>query len=1091
MLKLYYSNQLEALREKIVTLIAQQPLSSPLQKECIVVPHNALAQWLKLAVARELGVAANIEFLSPEQFLWRLQSALLPHCGTRNFFTRDALRWIICQVLPALLPQPDFSALRDYLADDRSGKKLHQLAAKLAELFLRYLETRPAWIAAWEAGCAVQFDSHYDGDETLHHAQRWQMSLWQAICAQIATLSPELSHSGKLKAQLQQNLQAASSAALKRKLMMERVLIFAAPRLLTQEGPLLEALSRHVPLHCFHETPSHMLEKDAPILHSLLDSWGMRAKQDARVLQTLVAETAQDFIAPPRDSLLHCLQHDILQVSKDRALSGDATPKCVIAAGDRSLRVEVCHSRLREVEVLHDNLLGLFNANPHLSPRDIVVLAPNLSAYSALIQAVFANAPSEHFIPFTLCDRSAEQENPVLLTFLHLLELPNSRAGLHEMLEILQVPAVRRRFAILQEDLTQIQQWCEQTGVRWGLTAQSALSFDLPEQAQNSWQFGLSRMLLGFAMPSDAGLFNGMLPYDEVQGLSADLAGKLADFVDTALWAQQLLSRAHQGQAWPALLSELFDKFFALEGDEQTVGTIVQTQLASWQSLLADCQFEREASFAVVREWLAQKLGQPNELANFFSGAVTFGQLTSQRALPYAVICLLGMNDGDFPKVTNSVGFDLLSFDPQATDLRAQAEDRHLFLQQLLAARDCLYISFVGRSVQDNSEQSASILLAELLEYCEQNYSVAGCEIKSALHDQLIVHHPQKPFSPAAFCAQNPTSFAKQWLSLAKGECVAAAPFVPSEPLALMLDASQPLQLSQLQRFWSLPVKYFFNQRLNIYFQRDNDPLAESEPFELDALELFYLRAPLLEHLIEHGNDADLLEQFWQKCKASGELPVGEFAACLFDEEKRKVLDLYEVMQPFLQDPTEGQNINLSLPTRYGQVQLQGALNGFYQQQLILYRAGKLRPKQRVAAWLSHLCLCAMGRQHSTQYFALDGLQSYEPIAPPQALQQLIQFVETYLAGLMSPSPLHLDIAWAALEAICSGEGVCVLDEESVQKAQQQMQTVFDDSSNQSSVGENPYVARVWRDASEAFFAENLTLAKTLLCHIPFKNKKK
>ncbi|MGL5291333.1 MAG: exodeoxyribonuclease V subunit gamma, partial [Vibrionaceae bacterium] len=743
------------------------------------------------------------------------------------------------------------------------------------------------------------------------------------------------------------------------------------------------------------------------------------------------------------------------------------------------------------VEVLHDNLLGLFNANPHLSPRDIVVLAPDLSAYSALIQAVFANAPSEHFIPFTLCDRSAEQENPVLLTFLRLLELPNSRSGLHEMLEILQVPAVHRRFAIAQEDLPRIEQWCEQTGVRWGLTAQSALSFDLPEQEQNSWHFGLSRMLLGFAMPSDAGLFNGMLPYDEVQGLSADLAGKLADFIEAILWAQQLLSCAHEARVWPALLEQLFDKFFALDGDEQAVGAVVQTQLSSWQSLLDDCEFDQALPFAVVRDWLSQKLAQPNESANFFSGAVTFGQLTAQRALPYAVICLLGMNDGDFPKVTTSVGFDLLSFDHKASDLRAQAEDRHLFLQLLQAARDCLYISFVGRSVQDNSEQSASILLSELLEYCEQNYCVTEDEAKSLLRDQLIVHHPQKPFSPAAFCAKNPTSFAKQWLSLAKGESAAALPFMPKESLPLSLDDPQPLQLTQLQRFWHLPVQYFFNQRLNVYFQRDKEALAESEPFELDNLTVFFLRSALLEHLIEHGDAEDLLEQFWQNYKASGELPIGEFAGCLFNEEKHKVLGLYEEMKPFLHSPTEGQNIELLLPTRYGKVLLQGTLNGFYQQQLILYRAGNLKPKQRVAAWLSHLCLCAMGRQYSTYYFAFGVQQHYVPLAPQVALHQLIDFVENYVSGLMSPSPLHIDIAWKALEAICHGEGVCVLDEDSKQKAYQQMQNEFDGGFSKDGVGENPYVARVWKDADEAFFEENLTLAARLLCHIPFSNKKK
>ncbi|MGL5336236.1 MAG: exodeoxyribonuclease V subunit gamma, partial [Enterovibrio sp.] len=681
MLKLYYSNQLEALREKIVTLIAQQPLSSPLQKECIIVPHSAQAQWLKLAVAQKLGVAANIEIFSPEQFLWRLQSALLPHCGTRNFFTRDALRWLICQVLPDLLSEPDFNALKIYLADDSNAKKLHQLATKLAELFLRYLQTRPHWITAWEDAEAALFEPDQEANKTLQEAQRWQMRLWQAVCAQIAQLSPELSHSGKLKTQLLENLHAVAPAVLKRRLKMERVLIFAAPRLLTQEGELLQALSRHLDLHCFYEMPSLALEKE-PVLHSLLDSWGARAKQDLRELQKLEAEVTHDFIVPPRDNLLHVLQHGLVQASADRAVS-DGAAKAAIAACDRSLRVEVCHSRLREVEVLHDNLLGIFNAHPHLSPRDIVVLAPDLSAYSALIQAVFANAPSEHFIPFSLCDRSAEQENPVLLTFLRLLELPNSRFGLHELLEILQVPAVRRRFAIVQEDFASLKLWCEQTGVRWGLTAQSALSFDLPAQEQNSWHFGLSRMLLGFAMPSDAGLFNGVLPYDEVQGLSADLAGKLADFIEAILWAQQLLSTEFDARAWPALLEQLFDKFFALEGDEQAVGTVVQAQLASWQSLLDDCEFNKTLSFAVVHEWLSQKLGQPNESANFFSGAVTFGQLTAQRALPYAVICLLGMNDGDFPKVTTNVGFDLLSFDIQASDLRAQSEDRHLFLQLL------------------------------------------------------------------------------------------------------------------------------------------------------------------------------------------------------------------------------------------------------------------------------------------------------------------------------------------------------------------------------------------------------------------------
>ncbi|GIT24320.1 MAG: hypothetical protein CM1200mP41_03640 [Gammaproteobacteria bacterium] len=60
---------------------------------------------------------------------------------------------------------------------------------------------------------------------------------------------------------------------------------------------------------------------------------------------------------------------------------------------------------------------------------------------------------------------------------------------------------------------------------------------------------------------------------------------------------------------------------------------------------------------------------------------MTFGTLTIGRALPCAVICLIGLNDGDFPRLERTPGFDRLAQNPRFGDRRRRDEDRYLFLE--------------------------------------------------------------------------------------------------------------------------------------------------------------------------------------------------------------------------------------------------------------------------------------------------------------------------------------------------------------------------------------------------------------------------
>ncbi len=646
---------------------------------------------------------------------------------------------------------------------------------------------------------------------------------------------------------------------------------------------------------------------DAEVGNSLLASMGKLGRDNLYLLSELECqEVDAGFVDINRDSLLHHLQADILNLQEagdPKAIdSGAKTP---VSRDDSSLTIQDCHSPMREVEVLHDRLLGMMATDPSLKPRDIVVMVADINAYSPSIQAVFGNAPGERFIPYSISDRTADQESPLLKAFLHLLSLPESRCTAAELLSLLEVPAVSRRFELDAAQFDRVKLWVEEAGIRWGLNDDTASAFSLPAQHENTWLFGLQRMLLGYAMPLEAGLFNDIAPYDEVQGLDAQLAGQLAAFVDTLLAYRKLLSADGTGEVWSKLLTGMIDAFFAVEQDEEPAARLIRDKLERWQQQLDDAGFDDSLSLAVVRDYLNDQLGGETVSQRFLVGQVNFCTLMPMRSIPFRVVCLLGMNDGVYPRTVAPVGFDLMVGRTRAGDRSRRDDDRYLFLEAMLAAQETLYISYVGRSIQDNSEKVPSVLVSELLEYAAQGYCVEGDEgLTSAdsaanLIRSLTYTHPLVPFSPDAFRGKQP-SFAREWLPAARGEGDAVAPFMSGsldESWLEPVDGVLTVELAELQRFWRLPVQYFFNRRLKIWFEGQADALDDFEPFALDNLDRFRLRQSLLETMLEQDSSESTVDSFFRQQKAQGMLPHSQFGALALNEEVGAVLPLYQHIQ--------------------------------------------------------------------------------------------------------------------------------------------------------------------------------------------------
>ncbi|MFS9539415.1 exonuclease V subunit gamma, partial [Klebsiella pneumoniae] len=179
---------------------------------------------------------------------------------------------------------------------------------------------------------------------------------------------------------------------------------------------------------------------------------------------------------------------------------------------DRSLSIHVCHSPQREVEVLHDRLLAMLEADPTLTPRDIIVMVADIDSYSPYIQAVFGAASGDRWLPWAISDRRARESHPVLQAFITLLSLPDSRFASEDVLALLDVPVLAARFNITEEGLRYLRQWVNESGVRWGMDDDNVRELDLPATGQHTWRFGLTRMLLGYAMDSREGEWQSVLP---------------------------------------------------------------------------------------------------------------------------------------------------------------------------------------------------------------------------------------------------------------------------------------------------------------------------------------------------------------------------------------------------------------------------------------------------------------------------------------------------------------------------------------------------------------------------------------------------
>ena len=978
MIHLHTSNNLEHL----ATQLGQQLYR---KKNNILVPHTIIVQslgmqrWISLQLAKQFGVFLNCRFPFPENFAEEIYKAVIPDYELSPLYNNKNLVWIIMKLLPQCLDQKPFEPVKHYLEKDKniSQLRLYQLAQKLAYMYDEYIVYFYKDILQWE-------------EKPL---DAWQVILWRYIKNSIS-VDARMCH----KAQLLQHAvkafgESKNAQALKQRL-SDAIFLFGITVLPEYYITLFNAVSSIVPVHIFQLNPSkeywfdvrsektilrikqkikskniHIEDLHFEVGNPLLASLG-RVGQEyiGMLLDFNVEENINDehhYTLHTNKTLLGYIQGDIYSCIER---GKDGNDKLAITPDDRSITIHSCHSPLREVEVLRDYIIDILN-HTSIVPNDIIVMAPDIDVYAPFIKAVFDEQVLKKeglpALPYCIADQSYKNTSRLISAFSDVLEVMAGRLEADLVCDLLDYDEIASRFGIDRHTVMLFRQWVEALNVKWGKDTAHRKQYTNTESNAFTWHYAIERLLMGYAMPQSAGLVDDVIPFDSVEGSQAVVLGCCINFLEALFYFYDEAQKPKTLEGWIEYYNNLINTMLDVDNNSHDYENI-QNLFLSLGAIVTGNKLNDNIEFLVIKAWIEDFLSEQRASSNFLSKGITFCQLLPMRSIPFKVVCLLGMNDGQFPRLDENISFDILRNEKYNNALprcvrSKRNDDRYLFLESIISAKEYLFISYQGQSPIDLSSKEPSIVVNELLEYIENSFYVQ--DQQQPIRDWIVTQHHLHHFHPAYFQDNRKyISYSKMWLDESKalyGQKQEYQPLI-TKPVELQKHDTA-ITMDKLIQFFNNPARYFITKVLGIYL-RDT-------VIELDSNELLSIAGGLDEYALNNelvawriaNND---MQQFMYVKKKEGVIPDGILGNVIVKNADANVAGFVENVKKYCMGEKHSYELTY---TGHDGITVTGTPI-LYGEKQIFYRYAKLKAKDRLKAFLWHIFVCATGEFGVTTY---------------------------------------------------------------------------------------------------------------------------
>lgn len=1060
MLYLYQSNRLETLAQMMMHVQQTSPLSSPMLPEQVVIQSQGMRRYIEQFLARHQGIVANMQFSLPAGLAWQLMREHLPNLASMNPFASEVLRWRLLALFRSehFAQSDDFQAARAYLMSylNNGDFAQYQLAGELADIFDQYLVYRPDWIAAWQENRPI--DELADNEHAV-----WQKELWQYL--------DDGSHDTAHRAQLWQDL--LTKLASEKNKRAERYCVFGMATLAPMYLTLLNQLAMHSDVHIFALNPCEMYWGDvlepasilaqqdelaladvSPLMqqgHPLLASLGKQGRDFFNQLTeyNVIDSDAQHIFAPQAHSgsLLHQLQYDIqtlqlperedapnvvaqhlaylqqevfhrntstqspFQAALNENNSNDPISQILTQlACDNSIQIHSCHSPLRELQVLKDRLLTILAERDDIQLHDIAVLTSNIEPYAPFIEAVFGkHCADKRPLFYSIADVKRSQSLPLFQALTQLLDVLNSRFEVDKVLSLLDNDGLLRGAGLTREERPLIEDTIHQLNIRWGANQAQRQQFNNGEPDNwFTWQSGLNRIIAGWLLPENEQIiWQGISPYFMNTSFTETMS-KLVLWINRLCAWQQTWQQAANVSEWCARTRQLLDDFYAQENNDLTAWQQLDQALHTWQEETELAAFALPLPSNVATQHINRFLQSQSD-AGFLRGGITFCSMVPMRSLPFKVLCLLGLNDGDFPRSTPVSSFDLISKKPRRGDRSRRDDDRYLFLEAIMSAREILYLSYIGKDNRTNSERAPSVLLNELIDCLADKFGLP----RKTIQENWIIAHPLQAFSRRYFSG-SPRLFStrQDYAEALNHETSTRQAFIAPATLTNDdINNTTTTEQSDFIHFWRNPLKHFLNQRYAWRAPYLQDEQDAAEPFlaENRLLSDAFLRAAR-----QHHSFADTAK----KLALQNHLPTGVLQHLVTEEfiAKSKSLNTTLMHATFLPITRNTLNLNSS--------SLNIVLDKISEHGQILFAdqflrdgntSNKLEAGDKIHLLLLHLIYCASeisGCLKETHFIQLDNILTLPEIPANTAQKVLAKWLKYYHLGQQQILPFLPRLQW-------------------------------------------------------------------------------
>ncbi len=890
MLNVFISNKIEALSKRL----AQEYIAdkNPFLKEYIILQTSGMEQWLSVQVAEHTGVFAQFTYSKPNAFIHQLyQWAGIPQ---HHIYSTENLKWLLFKFLNEDDFINQFPRIAGYYKDNPNKRLM--LSVKVADLFDQYLLYRQEYVQNWNQNKAAELINTFnlepkekeEKQKRLNQHQAWQQYLWQKVKA---FLPDDYLDQTEQKEALLERLEDKSFQDLIRS-KVAKVSLFGLSVITEYHIEIFHRLSAWIDVKLYFINPSpetywydNISEKFALYIekkteksiaelklevgNEFLSYYSKLAKDTFNILFTKddFVNAIDDHlaIAPPANSLLGKIQNDIYfnRNESEASISIDDLQ-------DKSIQISSSYTLMREVENWYQQLLWYFQNKPDLKPHEVVVYVPQIDLYAPYIKAVFEDNKAQ--IPYAIADQTYANAHSLFNLAEELLNLDYDNFTPETILYLLSFEAVSGQFHLENMDL--IRESIQASNIHFGIEGKQE-----DETYLVSWTYGLERLLLGYAMKGEplVNVSGKMLyPTDHIEGQEYEELFRFKHFIDQLiLFVKQKTAPRHL-KDWVDFIRRFFALFISESHSSVSELRTIEKQLLSMEEMSEN--IDELIDFDVFKKAFTDALFNNIKSSWFVTGKLTFSSMIPLRSIPFKVIAVLGLNYNDFPRKETKIAFNLIDIEYKRGDRNPKNNDKYLFLELLLSVREHLYLSYIGRSVNDNTEIPPSVVIEDLLQYIEKN---TPDEMDSkTVRSYLVQHHPLHSFS---------SQYNRKGSNLLQYQIKETTSF--QEPSLKAISADSELETQNLSRHISLqvlmsflknPFKFYFNKTLHIYYQEEDRNIEDTEIFELNALEEYHLKAYFWQH-----QEADIL-----KLKSENALPLSHYGEFVYEDKKHLIADL-------------------------------------------------------------------------------------------------------------------------------------------------------------------------------------------------------